>query len=275
MATILEQRIANAASGKSKLSFDPIGINENIILSIRIDDIDADDAQPRKDFGDLEGLKASIKEHGVVSPIILSTGADNCYRIIAGERRYRATRELGLGSIPAIVRTVGEQNHLELQIIENLHRKDFTPFEEARSYKRLMDEFNLSQKEVAQRIGKSNSSINEILRLLNFSDEEIKIIGSNTSISKSVLLEIARNDAPHNRLSLLNRAKSGNLTVSDARDSKKIFQTRKSNPRRNSQKFLTSQGEVIIKMEKSCPNINDMKLALREALEQLGDREHV
>ncbi len=217
MATTLEQRIANAASGKSKLSIDPVATNNNAILHVPLRNIEADETQPRKDFGNLEGLKASIDEHGVISPIIISPNGSGRYRIISGEWRYRASRELNLDAITAIVRNVEDQHRLELQIIENLHRKDLNPIEEAKSYRRLMDEFNLNQADVAQRVGKSKSSINEILRLLDLPPDEIAELCSYDDIPKSVLLEIARIREPTERLVLLNRAKAGRLTVKQAR----------------------------------------------------------
>lgn len=268
MATTLEQRIANAASGKSKLSFDPVANTDNVILHVPLSSIDADDAQTRKDFGDLAGLIPSISEHGVVSPIIISPISIGRYRIMAGERRYRASRELDLDAIPAIVRNVEDQHRLELQIIENLHRKDLNPIEEAKSYRRLMDEFNLTQEQVAKRIGKSKSSINELLRLLDFPEQELC---SNDEIPKSVLIEIARHRVPATRNALLRRAHAGQLTVKEARTSKNGRQNHASVPKSKSHRFSVSHGEVIIKLQKSCATINDMKWALKEALEQLGE----
>ncbi len=272
MATTLEQRIANAASGKSKLNFDPIS-SDNVILHVPLSSIDADETQPRKDFGDLEGLKASIKEHGVISPVILSPNGNRQYRIIAGERRYRASLELGVESIPAVIRTVEVQNRLELQIIENLHRKDLNPIEEAKSYQRLMGEFNLTQADVAEKIGKSKSSINELLRLLALPAQEINELCTADSVPKSVLIEIARHRDPAKRNTLLKRAKAGQLTVKEARNSKNGRQNHASAPKSKSHRFSVNHGEVIIKLRKSCPTINDMKWALREALEQLGEKE--
>ena len=273
MATRLEQRIANAASGKSKLDYNSTAINENLILHVSLNDIVADENQPRKDFGDLEGLKASIKSHGILTPIILSTDTNNQFRIIAGERRYRASKELNLDCIPAIVRTVEEQTRLEIQIIENLHRKDLNPFEEAKSYQRLMNEFNLNQKEIAERIGKSRIFVNEILKLLDFTDREIEELSTNNAISKSVLLEIARNDNPEKRIALLQKAKSGHLTVKEVRTTKSN-QNGKSRARIKSHRFSTSHGEVIIKINGGYATIEDLKIALQETLEQLGEPEN-
>ena len=270
MASQLERQIANATSGKSKLSFDPTTHDQNVIFHISLCDIEAYEFQPRKDIGEIEGFKHSIKEHGILTPIIVSPQDDHRYKIIAGERRYRASKELNLDSIPAVVRTVVDQDRLQIQIVENLHRKDLTPIEEAKSYKRLMDEFNLNQGEIAKRTGKSRIFVNEILKLLDFSDQEIKEFCTNGSISKSVLLEIARNKDPEKRTALLQKAKAGQLTVKEIRTVKSKHNGN-SKPRVKSHRFPTSRGEVIIKIKEGYATIDDLKLALREALVQLGE----
>ncbi len=241
-------------------------------MNVPLHSIEVDKTQPRKNLGDLDGLKASIKEHGVISPIILSPNGAGGYRIIAGERRYRASLELGVDSIPAIIRTVADQNGLELQIIENLHRKDLNPIEEAKSYRRLIGEFNLTQEQVANRLGKSKSSINELLRLLDLPAEQINELCTADSVPKSVLIGIARNSDPAARQALLSRAKAGKLTVKEARKSKNGRQNQTANSNTKSHRFSVSQGEVVIKITTGYATVDHIKLALREALEQLGEK---
>lgn len=128
--------------------------------------------QPRRTFDEeaLDELAASIKEHGVIQPIVV-TPVDGKFEIVAGERRYRASKKAGLSKIPAIVRTLSDQNKLELSIIENLQRRDLNSLETATAYLKLRDQFNLSLEEIGNRVGgKSVSAISNTLRLLRLPD---------------------------------------------------------------------------------------------------------
>jgi ParB family chromosome partitioning protein len=145
---------------------------EEMVIKVAIGKIKSNPHQPRSDFGHegLEELTNSIKEHGILQPLIL-TATDDGYQIIAGERRLRAAQILELKTIPAIIRDVKEQQKLELALVENIQRKDLNSIEEAVAYQRLIDEFNLTQEEVAKRIGKSRSVIANTLRLLTLPSE--------------------------------------------------------------------------------------------------------
>jgi ParB family chromosome partitioning protein len=153
MAGTIGERLQEAAAGKRSLDFDPLSTEEGRVVFVRLDDIEPDPEQPRKDVGDLEELAASIRTHGVINPIVVRPVSDQKFRIVAGERRYRASRIAGQDKIQAIIRTLEEQSRLEIQLIENLHRKDLNPFEEATVYRRLMDEFGLTQEQMAKRVG--------------------------------------------------------------------------------------------------------------------------
>lgn len=152
-------------------SFDPTASQDHAVSElrqIRLDEIIADPDQPRKLFeeGALEELAASIKEHGVVQPIIV-TPYDKGYMIVAGERRYRASKMIGLEKIPALVRTLTAQRKLELSLIENLQRQDLNVMEIATAYLKLRDQFNLSLGEIGKRVGNlSPSAVSNRLRLL-------------------------------------------------------------------------------------------------------------
>ncbi|MCR4282578.1 MAG: ParB/RepB/Spo0J family partition protein [Bauldia sp.] len=128
-------------------------------------------SNPRKAFGeaDLADLTASIRERGVVQPLIvrLVAGASDAYEIVAGERRWRAAQKAGLHDVPVIVREASDKEALELAIIENVQRADLNPLEEAKGYQQLIDQYNYSQNELADVIGKSRSHIANTLRLLN------------------------------------------------------------------------------------------------------------
>ena len=110
-------------------------------------------------MGEIEDLKASIAEHGILQPLIVAPIDETRYRLIAGERRFTAALALNLTAIPAIVRSVEDHRRLEVQLIENLHRKDLTPFEEADAFWRLQDEFGLTQEQLAQRMGRTQAAI--------------------------------------------------------------------------------------------------------------------
>ena len=128
--------------------------------------------QPRKDFSEeaLAALADSIREHGVLQPIVV-VAEGNKYKIVAGERRYRASKMAGLEKIPAIIRTLDAQNQLELSIIENAQREDLNAIEMATAYAKLKNQFNLQPEEIAKRVGKSISSVITTMRLLNLPDE--------------------------------------------------------------------------------------------------------
>lgn len=137
-------------------------------VGIRISDIEPNPRQPRQDFDPekLEELAQSIRENGVITPITLRKTGDT-YQIIAGERRWRASRMAGLHEIPAIVLEVDEQTAYALALIENLQREDLNPMEEAEGYRRLMDELHLTQEQAASRVGVSRPAVANALRLLS------------------------------------------------------------------------------------------------------------
>ena len=136
--------------------------------------------QPRKNFDEnnLEDLTNSIKERGVIQPIIVrrSSTDDTKYEIIAGERRWLAARKAGLHEIPVVVTEADDLKSLEFAIVENVQRHDLNPFEEAQGYKRLIDEFSYDQEKVSKFIGKSRSYITNTLRLLNLPDDVLRLV---------------------------------------------------------------------------------------------------
>ena len=134
---------------------------------ILIDEIVPNSLQPRKYFNDeqLEELESSISEHGVIQPIVVQKGQSG-YELIVGERRWRASKKVGLKKIPAIVREATDTESLEIALIENLNRQDLNPIEEADGYARLAEDFKLTQEKISQRMGKSRESIANAMRLL-------------------------------------------------------------------------------------------------------------
>jgi ParB family transcriptional regulator, chromosome partitioning protein len=133
-----------------------------------VDEISPNKLQPRKYFDDekLEELVRSIRENGVLQPVVVQKKDNNGYELIVGERRWRASKKAGLKKIPVVIREVSDTESLELAIIENIHRQDLNPIEEAEAYSRLGNEFGLTQEKLSKRLGKSRTSVTNTLRLL-------------------------------------------------------------------------------------------------------------
>ncbi len=151
--------------------------------NINLEKIKANPYQPREEFNETElsELAESIKTNGVIQPIILTPNEDGYY-LVAGERRWRAARLAGLEEIPSIIQEMAPEKMMELALIENIHREDLNPLEESRAYQTLLDEFNLTQAELADRLGKSRSTITNALRLLKVAEEvQVKLLEGSLS----------------------------------------------------------------------------------------------
>ncbi len=167
---------------------------------IKLDKIKPNPFQPRSTFDDekLSELAASIKEHGVIQAVVITpSGTDNQYLLVAGERRCRAARIAGLTSVPAVVKSFDKSTMLEIALIENLQREDLNPVEEARAYRKLMQEYKYTQEELSKRIGRSRPSIANSLRLLALPEKVLNslIIGELTPGQVRPLLSINHQEA--------------------------------------------------------------------------------
>ena len=153
-----------------------IGDNE-VIEKLKITEVEPNRNQPRKNFDEeaLEELSESIKRYGVIQPIIVVKKEDY-YEIVAGERRWRASKKAGLKEIPAIVREGNERKNKEIALIENVQREDLNAYEKALGIKELMDEYDLTQQEVSEILGKSRSSIANTVRLLNLDERVLEFV---------------------------------------------------------------------------------------------------
>lgn len=147
------------------------------LMEISTSDIVANEGQPRKNFNeeDLKDLAASIEKYGIIQPLLLKKKEDK-YEIIAGERRFRAAKLAGLEKVPAIVKDITDHESSRIAIIENIQRKDLNPVEEAMSYRHLLDSQDLTQKELAEEIGKSRQYIGNTIRLLNLDPRVLKLL---------------------------------------------------------------------------------------------------
>lgn len=143
------------------------------VTRLPVDQVQADRANPRKTFDEaaLEELAVSLKQHGVLQPVLVRRDSKGGYRLIAGERRWRAAQRAGLREIPAIIRESSDAEAYELALIENIQRADLNPLEEAEAFRRLLDERRLSQDQIADRLGKDRSTIANALRLLTLPNE--------------------------------------------------------------------------------------------------------
>lgn len=145
----------------------------NGIVEVKLSQVEPNSKQPRKSFDadKLTTLADSIKEHGIIQPIIVKEISPNRYSIIAGERRWRAAKLAGLDTIPIVVREYSEQAVMEIALVENLQREDLNPIEEALGYKELCDTYDMTQEQISSKIGKSRSAIANAMRLLSLEEE--------------------------------------------------------------------------------------------------------
>lgn len=221
------------------------------ILEMEINQVQPNPNQPRKEFDQvrLEELAASIKEHGIVQPIVVRPKGKG-YEIVAGERRWRAAGLAGLTKIPALVRDFSEAETMEIALIENLQREDLNPLEEAEAYRLLMESFKLTQEELAQRLGKSRSQIANTLRLLHLSPvaREAVRAGRLSMGHAKVLLGIT--DAEQQAV-LATRAVSEGLSVREVEELTRESETAKRSPERGKKSDLT-------------PDLREVESRLRE-----------
>ncbi len=186
---------------------------------IAIEQISPNAEQPRKDRGDLKGLTESVREKGVLEPLLVRYLPESGkYMIISGERRYFAARAAGLAEVPCIEKDADDAETLELALIENLHRKDLTPFEEADGIQSLGDRFALTHDEIAKKIGKGRSSITESLSLRNIPDPIKAECIEKGVLSKSQLLQVSRQPSEAKMRDLVRRFALGLVTRDQARE---------------------------------------------------------
>lgn len=191
-----------------------VGDNDRI-LKVSPDKISINPQQPRTHFNDiaLNDLAESIKQHGIISPLIV-TKKGNDFELIAGERRLRASKLLNLKEVPVIVRAEQEQKKLEIALIENLQREDLNPLETARAYKRLIDEFNITQEEAAKKVGKARSSVANALRLLALPLEIQEALASG-KISEAHAKYLLGIEGEAKQINMLHKILRQNMTVAD------------------------------------------------------------
>lgn len=185
------------------------------ILRINPDKIVINPQQPRTHFSEsaLNDLAESIKQHGIIQPLVVTKKGDH-YELIAGERRWRSAKMIGLKEVPVIVREEKEQKKLEIALIENLQRENLNPLETARAYKRLIDEFNITQEEAAKKVGKARSSVANALRLLAL-PLAIQDALASGKISEAHAKYLLGLESEAKQLNMLKKIMRQNLTVAE------------------------------------------------------------
>lgn len=237
-----------------------------------------DPNQPRTTMGDLGELVSSVRSKGVLEPILVralpekATGASKAsFMIISGERRYRAAMEAGLDQVPVIEMDVTEEEALEIALIENLQRKDLTPFEEAEGYKSLADRFDYTHQQISQAVGKSRTVVTESLALLQIPPrvrETALALGIHT---KSILLEILKADSEEEMIEMLEQVSTKGLSRDDLRKRTRSDKTKTGKTRRKPYVFNYRPEDKSFKLSLRFRQAKVSKGELIETLETILD----
>lgn len=246
------------------------GLGEPIGRMIAIDKLEPNPEQPRVDLGDLEELVASIREKGVLEPLLVRPSeVGGRFMIISGERRYRASLEAGLKEVPCIEMDVDDRAVAEIALIENLQRKDLNPFEEADGLKILVDRFGYTHEEVARRIGKSRTSITESLSITAIPIDVREQCRHADIVSKSMLLQVVRQPTDEDMLDFVESVRSRGLNREQARklrsgqDKAEGFSFR--------YKPQNHAWSLVVKFRKSKVSKAELKDALKTALSSIDE----
>ena len=236
---------------------------QQTINKLSLSDIIPNKFQPRKNFDNesLDDLTNSIKERGVIQPIIVRKSKDknSKFEIIAGERRWIAARQAGLHDIPVVITDVDDLKSLEFAIVENVQRHDLNPLEEAQGYKRLIDEFSYDQEKVSKFIGKSRSYITNALRLLNLPSEVLRFVEEKKISAGHAKILVGL----ENSLYLANKIIEKKLSVRQTENFVKLFKNKRS-------KFTPSKDPNIIDLENSIIDKIGLKVSIKNKRNNKG-----
>jgi ParB family chromosome partitioning protein len=207
LGALIPQRPAEAAA--------PAAAPQTGLLLVPINHISPNPYQPRKTFNEasIEELARSVKEHGIVQPLVVTRLTEDRYKLIAGERRFRAAMKAGLTHVPVVVKDDMSEGHaLEIALIENIQREDLNPIEEALAYHQLHEEFGLTQEEISKRVGKERSTVANFLRLLKLPDGVKKLLAAG-QLSMGHARALLAVEAPRKQEQLAERVVKKNLNV--------------------------------------------------------------
>ncbi len=239
---------------------------------VPIEDLDPNPDQPRQVMGDLSELMASIAEKGIIEPLIVRQQGRR-FQIVAGERRYQAAVQIGLSEVPVVIRDVDDSEVIEIALIENIQRKDLTPFEEAEAIQSLGESFGHTHEELARRLGKSRTSITESLSLNGIPNQVKSLCRLADITSKSLLLQVARQPDEEAMVGLVERiARAGGLTRAEARRERQTVRLKgPGRPKAYVYKYAapTKSFRVQLNFRKTRVSKNELIAALEEILEDL------
>lgn len=240
---------------------------------IPVNEIEPNKEQPRTALGDLAGLKRSIEEKGIIEPIIVRKHGEK-YQIISGERRFVAAREIGLEAVPCVIRDADDIETLEVALIENLQRKDLTPFEEADGLQQLKDKYSYTHDDIANKIGKSRSSITETMSLARIPEDIRRLCRSHGVGAKSMLLQIARQDTSGDMLHLTQNIISRGISREEARATRPHLKSEKPKPATYRHAAKDKSFTVTVKFKKCEASTEEMIRALQDTIDKIKEQSH-
>ena len=254
---IPDKKVKPAASEKREDKKEEL-VNKTGEIMVKINEVEPNREQPRKDFDEdaLVELADSIKQFGILQPLLVQKKKDY-YEIIAGERRWRAAKLAGLKEVPIIVKNYTEQEIVEISLIENIQRENLNPIEEAMAYKRLLEEFNLKQDEVAERVSKSRTAVTNSMRLLKLSERVQQMIVDDM-ISTGHARALLAIDDEEQQYILANKIFDEKLSV---RETEKLVKALK-NPKKEVKKTVIEHTFVYDNIEEQMKNIIGTKVSV-------------
>src|SRR5438874_341855 len=241
---------------------------------VAIEDIDPNPNQPRQVMGDLSELMASIAEKGIIEPVVVRQRGRR-FQIVAGERRYQAAVQVGLREIPIVIREVDDNEIIEIALIENIQRKDLTPFEEAEALQSLGSRCGYTHEDMARKLGKSRTSITESLSLNHMPDEVKNLCRLADISSKSLLLEIVRQGDPQKMVALVEKiSRDGGATRQAVRKEKESARPKAGRPRHYtfSYKAPTKAFKLQLRFTKSRVDRDEVIEALQAIIRELKNQ---
>ena len=199
--------------------------NNSFDTELKITEVEPNKKQPRREFDKekLQSLADSIKEHGIIQPLVVVKNSAGTYTIVAGERRWRAAKLAGLKKVPAVIKEYSPEEIAQIALIENLQREDLNPIEEALGYQALIDEYNMTQENISKNIGKSRSAVANVLRLLSLDDETKELLKQGLISSGHARALLSLSDKKKRKV-LSDRIISENLNVRQAENLAKYMQ---------------------------------------------------
>ena len=255
---IPDKKVKPAVSDKTEEKVKKEELNKSGEIMVKINEVEPNREQPRKDFDEyaLMELADSIKQFGILQPLLVQKKKDY-YEIIAGERRWRAAKIAGIKEVPIIVKNYTDQEIVEISLIENIQRENLNPIEEAMAYKRLLEEFDLKQDEVAERVSKSRTAVTNSMRLLKLSDRVQQMIVDDM-ISTGHARALLAIDDEEQQYMLANKIFDEKLSV---RETEKLVKTLK-NPKREVKKTIIEHTFVYENLEEQMKNIIGTKVSV-------------